>query len=94
MTFWEREVELLKPEFGAYGAWKYSGINCEIMNTGGNVYCVVHYIDINKTAVASAEGGFRIFTDGEHWDDTIEKYDEIVINDYVSQIKAIREETK
>ena len=93
MEFWEREVNWLTDEFTIYGAWKYEGIDCEIIHTGGNIYCVVAHLDKEKTAVASREG-FTIFTDGEYWSEWMQEYDDVVWNDFVTQIKAIRKEIK
>lgn len=70
------------------GAWSFQGIDNEIIHTGGNIYCVVHYLSNGWVAVRG-EGGFSIFTNDD-WNEWIEETETVLEDDYELQVDWIR----
>jgi len=89
-TYTDSQIALFREEglLETAGAWAFQGIDCDIISTGGGIYCLVAELPNGMTAVRG-EYGFTIFTN-EEWNEWIAETEHIAGDDYQSQVNWIR----
>jgi len=89
-TYTENQIESFTTSglFETERAWVAAGLDCEIVNTGGGIYCLVAELPNGMTAVRG-EDAFIIFTN-EEWNEWIKETEEVYPGDYEEQLNWIK----